>query len=607
MPPFAPEPTGQSNAERDLLDVMLTQPSVNIFLRDASSKETRAENVATRRNLTLSAANDWVAPIGRASSGAGGPCQMSSNALFKSRVISRQHAEIVADPVTGAIMIRDLDSMHGTFVGEKRLTSNIGLNLHEHSVVTFGTPVDRGDSGLPHLTLDTLDLPVEATFHPIVVDISWTWSHGLHKRTPWTPTLMPPTFEQLTGPIITIPAPEYSDLEDTDDDFLNEHDDDAILPEDLSSDPPRHFTVPDSDGSEEEDVSLESGDSDEIDEISEDEEHDLEAESPTSSPVAISESANIHGWKPSEPRDASEELESSSQRKPHPCSIAELLEDKVEDLEPYNDKDDDLWGSDEDEGSMRSWEAPQQAQVQNYPVADSHTATSFLAVSQHPREPSPSDAAMAKKAASPIAPWSMVPPPLFRDPAFGPLPYVALPPFAQPTPISSVSITSDPSSDSFFRPHRYGELASAPRLNVGFSDSDASKCASGNAEEDVNEAHSKEDSPPTDSINAVDLAVKRPTTPIPQLIKSVDSIEATEDADNDSVLPTSPTPIGRCGGVFRNRNGVRKSGLSSQERASRRAKKSNLAKYVAVAVLGAAAGAVGTVVGLASLPPDFFV
>ncbi|QSZ31777.1 hypothetical protein DSL72_001346 [Monilinia vaccinii-corymbosi] len=95
-----------------------------------------------------------VMKIGRASkSPAKGIQSATDNAWFDSPVMSRDHAEIIYNPSEKKIKIRDLGSMHGTFVNGEKLGDDIKpLNLNDK--IVFGTGVRRGMEMFPACHFD---------------------------------------------------------------------------------------------------------------------------------------------------------------------------------------------------------------------------------------------------------------------------------------------------------------------------------------------------------------------------------------------------------------------------------------------------------------------
>ncbi|RAL14277.1 FHA domain protein [Aspergillus homomorphus CBS 101889] len=89
------------------------------------------------------------------------------NGLFDSRVMSRNHAQLIVRLDKKLAYLRDGGSMHGTYVNGKKLPSEEDYLLNQGDVITFGTEVIRGKD----------------TFPPVQVRCEFDW----HQSTP-TPT-----------------------------------------------------------------------------------------------------------------------------------------------------------------------------------------------------------------------------------------------------------------------------------------------------------------------------------------------------------------------------------------------------------------------------------
>ncbi|TKA74889.1 hypothetical protein B0A49_06080 [Cryomyces minteri] len=84
------------------------------------------------------------------------------NAIFDCPVMSRQHAVLQthADK-PHLVSIKDLGSMHGTFVNECKIAKNVDVYLHDGDSLKFGINVVRGDG-----TYDGVKLHVSTEFTP---------------------------------------------------------------------------------------------------------------------------------------------------------------------------------------------------------------------------------------------------------------------------------------------------------------------------------------------------------------------------------------------------------------------------------------------------------
>jgi hypothetical protein len=158
-----------------------------------------------KRTITLTELNHTI-PIGRASKVATkGFVAAADNAWFDSPVMSRNHAEIVADldkkveptpfsnlresllTAVQTVSIRDIGSLHGTFInGDKaQIDSNVPVEIRDGSQVTFGVPIWRNSE----------------SFAPATIKVGITHKSGTDRR---------PT------PGSTFALPEYVDDESSD-------------------------------------------------------------------------------------------------------------------------------------------------------------------------------------------------------------------------------------------------------------------------------------------------------------------------------------------------------------------------------------------------------
>lgn len=80
------------------------------------------------------------------------------NAWFSSRVMSRQHAIIRADPHNQMLTVQDDGSMHGTFLNGDRVGKE-PVELLASDILTFGTEVVRGDE----------------TYQPLKISVNYDW------------------------------------------------------------------------------------------------------------------------------------------------------------------------------------------------------------------------------------------------------------------------------------------------------------------------------------------------------------------------------------------------------------------------------------------------
>ncbi|KAJ0119312.1 hypothetical protein J7T55_013550 [Diaporthe amygdali] len=104
-----------------------------------------------------------VLKIGRSSNRSSlGLTPMLNNGYFDSPVMSRDHAEIIADIPAHVIRIRDAGSMHGTYLNNEPLESEDGRPLVAGDKVTFGVPVYRN----------------QKTFQPAIVTVGMEFQNA---------------------------------------------------------------------------------------------------------------------------------------------------------------------------------------------------------------------------------------------------------------------------------------------------------------------------------------------------------------------------------------------------------------------------------------------
>ncbi|KAK3899858.1 hypothetical protein C8A05DRAFT_17777, partial [Staphylotrichum tortipilum] len=106
---------------------------------------TSAKLLLPERFLTLTRSNNTLT-VGRASKvSTKGFIAALDNAWFDSPVMSRQHAQFVADMGSKKIKVSDLGSLHGTFLnGEERIPKNESREVRHGDTLRFGGPIWRG-------------------------------------------------------------------------------------------------------------------------------------------------------------------------------------------------------------------------------------------------------------------------------------------------------------------------------------------------------------------------------------------------------------------------------------------------------------------------------
>ena len=333
---------------------------------------TTLDGPLSHRTVTLSAPS-WQAPIGRSTSSYPGPQESPENALFSSRVISRSHALIAADPATREVTIQDVESMHGTHIGDKRLAPFEPETIDDGVEVTFGATVERAE-GITHPSSSAgkLTIGTEGStqkFKPIKTRVYSSWSDGLDSN---------------MGAARTIHVSRNSFSADySDEEPITPYDslDEATPRSPNLADPPRTFAPPSSDISDDV-ISIES------------DEPANEHESPNSSPLGSIDLV--------EKKTTSDKAETRTRTQLSPISIEDSDEDSY-----YEDSS--LFDGDDDEDELGHLDAVQDTAPPEY----KHTFTIELPAVPNPvrtmRDPSPSDAAMVKPHAERSPPWHRLP------------------------------------------------------------------------------------------------------------------------------------------------------------------------------------------------------
>jgi len=126
---------------------------VCIHLSDVNRQEGFPDRIITLEHP------HWSAEIGRGSSSEIVASPQPANAWFTSKVMSRHHAELKADPKTRMLMIKDKGSMHGTLLNGARVPIS-GLEVLPDDIITFGTQVVAKDN----------------TFSPLKTSVTYQWT-----------------------------------------------------------------------------------------------------------------------------------------------------------------------------------------------------------------------------------------------------------------------------------------------------------------------------------------------------------------------------------------------------------------------------------------------
>ncbi|EHY58774.1 hypothetical protein ABEF92_008526 [Exophiala dermatitidis] len=400
-------PSGTSTVYHGAAIVPGLHLTATVVLRDVDHLDSIPE-----RTITLEAP-DWKVKVGRGSlSSADALRPTSKNAWFDSRVMSRNHAVLRANPYAKTITIEDVGSMHGTHLGGRRLKTNHAESLWPGDIITLGCNVTRGSN----------------CFNALQVEFNWHCAQ--HETLAFSP---------LTNVSLNTFSPEYSEGEyygssefhdDEAEDKANyeeqaeEMDNDVDIVQDsvrqasveVAIPPPRTFAVPESDVSEP--GSYTSG------------ADSSEGESPSTSPIELNEEKsheeNTGGTVPVTKPEKAQPATDIRQVTPTPLSgaskfakymdgqggassLMDVCSDEGADRDDDNDNDDPDH-NDEEEYPDPSLPPPS-AQHPSVSVESSHSATesndpmsnSFR--KEAVRAPSPSDAAMAKPSTElPLAP-----------------------------------------------------------------------------------------------------------------------------------------------------------------------------------------------------------
>ncbi|RDL38094.1 uncharacterized protein BP5553_05527 [Venustampulla echinocandica] len=100
-----------------------------------------------QRTITLNP-DRLTIPVGRASKSVSkGILGAEYNAWFDSPVMSREHAELCLNTIT--VTVRDLGSMHGTFLNDTKVPTEQPAEVEDGDVIAFGAEVRRGPEIFP--------------------------------------------------------------------------------------------------------------------------------------------------------------------------------------------------------------------------------------------------------------------------------------------------------------------------------------------------------------------------------------------------------------------------------------------------------------------------
>lgn len=638
MPPRMARPSGMQSTLAQSLRT-LTLPAVLVRLDDVSpTSHGDSHSKLSHRIVTLNEENAWSVRVGRATSTPSGPDEEEGNALFRSRVVSREHAYISANPSSGKLTIEDAGSMHGTHTHGQRLVPDRPRVMEQHDVVLFGTAVERGERKSSVSPSEFQGLPCEDTFHPIVQSITWEWKDDAYVPPPSDLTQFNETRHRSPDMPLsnTFMVPEYSDEEEEDEDEDQPYQTGMSPPRDH----PRAYSVPDSVSVISSNVSISDGDSPSSSPFAPYDDADVSGK-----PADVTGTANIVGSTQSEGRQR-EEGATHEELSNHPRITLNtenvmgekplsLFSDSMKQRRQSPDSTGSYEISDDDsrQEEFDEFDESDEFEDEELSVPANTRSTLELPLAQPlQRDPSPSDAAMVKPVvdsvrgppfepvASPTAASSIKPELETRSdnawaghnavlydpsmplmtPVYDPYPY----PMAAPSMINPHAVPQwNPMLNSYYQQQPHEAMPFAQDQRSWLPQVDRKRKADEMSKDEEAEfrgsASALRPEPPTVtptrmvqerySATSDGTIVHVGTTNVPVL--TVSSV-----AD----LIKSPTPAAA--------EPTRKKQKRSERDSGRRTVQgSSYAKFAVTALAGAAVGAVGAVLGLAALPQDFFV
>ncbi|KLU86499.1 hypothetical protein MAPG_05511, partial [Magnaporthiopsis poae ATCC 64411] len=120
-----------------------------VTLTDTSKPSSNAQRLlnVTRENPIIR--------LGRASKAqAKGRVAAENNALFESPVMSRDHAELVADMEAKTVAVRDVGSTHGTFLNDVAINRNTAHPVKTGDKLRFGVSINRDRDAFTPITVE---------------------------------------------------------------------------------------------------------------------------------------------------------------------------------------------------------------------------------------------------------------------------------------------------------------------------------------------------------------------------------------------------------------------------------------------------------------------
>ncbi|EXJ60300.1 hypothetical protein A1O7_04452 [Cladophialophora yegresii CBS 114405] len=589
---------------------------VTVTLEDVDLREPIPKRTVTLRGPA------WHVNIGRGTqSGYGGITAAPDNTWFDSKVMSRNHAILRADPATKDILIEDIGSMHGTQLCGRRLSTYQVEKVWCGDNVTLGADVVRGS----------------AHFSALRLRVAWKWSdessdsnnlHSSHSniyRNTFTADYYSEdeAYEEPSSEILgDQEEPDYQVYEEVDGHLSESANEDQVIQDSVREAsievvvpqaPP--LTTPDSD-----EVSTQ--DSSSLEEFSDDEtESAMRSKIVTLSPVytltPVTSATHLDKNAPSPPSATSpadvihfgKSYDNGDTSEPESCADDELENEYSDPLET-------------DYVPSSQTEAAPSSSIMNAPIPQ-----------EHGRAPSPSDAAMVKPSGeSANFAWSTAPP-WPKYPQYG-LPFCG---FVHPSGRPGPDLTDNNSAlcdpvprpstqqrsqfDSVYQPSHttcppvyaapfgfQGPAGPAPAHPLSPL-SIASLVQQQPEEESRGSKKRKADQISSDTLHANPAPSEFASSEIGNVHAALMSNDADVMRPAATTIELNQPPLATEvaeAAPATNSEPLRKRARRSKSRTGER-RGHGIIKMAAATITGMAIGAVGTVIGLAALPQDYFI
>ena len=632
----------------------LTDSLVEVVLTDLSTFDplTSHANLPERR-IELNAHNNWTVEVGRATSTGAFPYQAADNARFGSKVMSRDHAIISAKPPSRKLYLQDVGSMHGTHLHGRRLQADEEVVMEDGDEIVFGSTIDRGDSESRSSLAINICLHLPVKYEPTSVQVKRTWQSTPHITHHARANVQVNGI--VRGPSIgnAQPGVEYSDHDLEDQDlFSSDSEVQAELQSSikvqteprssplLNTDPPRRFTVPESDVSDDADSDF---DEDALMDA-------IDDESPSSSPMMV-EDTTVQKLAIEIPKASSN---FNSPTAPAKVSVASLLDDSVRPFEPepelYGDQGptDSEFSAHEDEFSEEEYSDEEEEEEPEYydntaralrdhasdeesgneddgedeafgdgGASAANVTYTEPATNNYQRHPSPSDAALARSARPASFPQPTFPVSSYQS-------YLQVPSIQQPPPVNWNPFTAPPPSPPqpypvYFPPgmayqhvYGYGRQPYAPQILGSFHHSKRSESPESDLDEpeapfvrapsvEIGTRKSLKRKAPDSDESVVSPQNAQPISQDETPLAVANRQEAAEFAQFLGLMPSPPTADGVAESI---EESARKKQKVDRDDTGGRV--TGHIKTIAKYTVTATAGAVAAVLCLAHLPADFF-